>query len=113
MGNNNSRADLFSLLNPGDVALLQDPGYPSHAGGVYLAGGSIYRMPLLAKHDFLPVLEDIPAEVLAQSKMMVLSYPHNPTTAIAPLALASAKNLSTSTRSKVTAYLKVPQVKFK
>jgi aspartate/methionine/tyrosine aminotransferase len=76
----------LAILNPGEVALLQDPGYPSHAGGVYLAGGSIYTMPLLAKHDFLPVLENIPAKVLAKTKMMVLSYPHNPTTAIAPLA---------------------------
>ena len=75
----------LAILNPGDFALLQDPGYPSHAGGVHLASGQIYPMPLLAANHFLPVLEDIPAAVLAQSKMMVLSYPHNPTTAIAPL----------------------------
>lgn len=75
----------LAILNPGDIALLQDPGYPSHAGGVYLAGGQIYTMPLLAKNKFLPVLDDIPASILAQAKMMVLSYPHNPTAAIAPL----------------------------
>ncbi|MCC0177553.1 LL-diaminopimelate aminotransferase [Waterburya agarophytonicola K14] len=75
----------LAILNPGDIALLLDPGYPSHAGGVYLAGGEIYPMTLLAEHDFLPVLGDIPPAILAQSKMMVLSYPHNPTTAIAPL----------------------------
>ncbi|MEG3894986.1 MULTISPECIES: LL-diaminopimelate aminotransferase [unclassified Microcoleus] len=76
----------LAVLNPGDFALLLDPGYPSHAGGVYLAGGQIYPMPLLAENQFLPVFEDIPTPVLAQSKMMVLSYPHNPTTAIAPVA---------------------------
>ncbi|MEO1802878.1 MAG: LL-diaminopimelate aminotransferase [Cyanobacteria bacterium J06629_2] len=76
----------LAILNPGDIALLQDPGYPSHAGGVYLAGGEIYPMALKAENNFLPVLEDIPAEILAKSKMMVLSYPHNPTTAIAPLS---------------------------
>ncbi|WP_413200497.1 LL-diaminopimelate aminotransferase [Nostoc piscinale] len=76
----------LALLNPGDFALLLDPGYPSHAGGVYLASGQIYPMPLLAENGFLPVLADIPAAVVAQSKMMVLSYPHNPTAAIAPLA---------------------------
>jgi aspartate/methionine/tyrosine aminotransferase len=76
----------LAVLNPGDFALLQDPGYPSHTGGVYLANGQVYLMPLAAEHDFLPVLEDIPTPVLAQSRMMVLSYPHNPTTAIAPLA---------------------------
>ncbi|WP_341730656.1 LL-diaminopimelate aminotransferase [Microcoleus sp. EPA2] len=76
----------LAILNPGDFALLLDPGYPSHAGGVYLAGGQIYPMPLLAENQFLPVFDDIPKPVLAQSKMMVLSYPHNPTSAIAPLA---------------------------
>ncbi|WP_373540782.1 LL-diaminopimelate aminotransferase [Chamaesiphon sp.] len=76
----------LAILEPGDVALLTDPGYPSHAGGVYLAGGEIYPMPLLAENQFLPVLADIPAPTLAKARMMVLSYPHNPTTAIAPLA---------------------------
>lgn len=75
----------LAVLNPGDFALLQDPGYPSHAGGVYLAGGQVYPMPLMAEHNYLPIFADIPAPVLAQAKMMVLSYPHNPTTAIAPL----------------------------
>ncbi len=76
----------LAIMNPGDTALLLDPGYPSHAGGVYLAGGTIYPMPILAKNDFLPVLSDVPKSVLAKSRMMVLSYPHNPTTAIAPLS---------------------------
>ncbi|NEP09051.1 MAG: LL-diaminopimelate aminotransferase [Symploca sp. SIO2C1] len=76
----------LAVLNPGDFALLQDPGYPSHAGGVYLAGGQIYPMPLLAENHFLPVFEEIPPSVLEQARLMVLSYPHNPTSAIAPLA---------------------------
>jgi aspartate/methionine/tyrosine aminotransferase len=76
----------LAILEPGDVALLMDPGYPSHAGGVYLAGGEIYSMPLLAQNGFLPILADIPPATLAKARMMVLSYPHNPTTAIAPLA---------------------------
>jgi aspartate/methionine/tyrosine aminotransferase len=76
----------LAILEPGDIALLMDPGYPSHAGGVYLAGGEVYPMPLLEVNGFLPVLADIPPAVLAKSRMMVLSYPHNPTTAIAPLA---------------------------
>jgi len=76
----------LAILNPGDYALLQDPGYPSHAGGVYLASGQVYPMPLRAENDFLPRFADIPPLVLAQSRMMVLSYPHNPTTATAPLS---------------------------
>ncbi len=75
----------LAILNPGDFALLLDPGYPSHAGGVYLAGGQIYTMPLLAENKFLPVFTDVPETILAQTKMMVLSYPHNPTTATATL----------------------------
>ena len=76
----------LAVLNPGDFALLLDPGYPSHAGGVYLADGQIYPMALREENNFLPVFEEIPAPVLAQSRMMVLSYPHNPTSAIAPLS---------------------------
>lgn len=75
----------LAILNPGDFALLLDPGYPSHAGGVYLAGGQIYTMPLLAENKFLPIFTDVPETILAQTKMMVLSYPHNPTTATATL----------------------------
>ena len=75
----------LAVLNPGDVALLQDPGYPSHAGGVYLASGAIYPMPLLAEHHFLPQFDTIPATILAKARLMVLSYPHNPTTATASL----------------------------
>ncbi|MFK8185526.1 MAG: LL-diaminopimelate aminotransferase, partial [Phormidesmis sp.] len=80
----------LAVMNPGDVALLQDPGYPSHVGGVYLAGGEIYPMPMLAANDFLPVLSDIPAAVAQKATMMVLSYPHNPTTASAPLSFFQA-----------------------
>ena len=80
----------LAILNPGDIALLLDPGYPSHGGGVYLAGGEIYPMPLLPENHFLPVFADIPRQVLNRAKLMVLSYPHNPTTAIAPLSFFQA-----------------------
>ena len=76
----------LAVMNPGDIALLTDPSYPSHAGGIYLAGGQVYPMPLRAEQGFLPVFEDVPPAVLAQARLMVLSYPHNPTTAIAPLS---------------------------
>ncbi|GBF82365.1 LL-diaminopimelate aminotransferase [Aphanothece sacrum] len=76
----------LAFLNPGDYALLLDPGYPSHAGGVYLAGGQIYPMPLRSENQFLPIFPDIPSSVLAKARLMLLSYPHNPTTAIAPLS---------------------------
>ena len=75
----------LAVLNSGDYALLMDPGYPSHAGGVYLASGQIYPMPLREENQFLPRFEDIPPDILAQSRLMVLSYPHNPTAATASL----------------------------
>lgn len=75
----------LAILNPGDFALLTDPGYPSHAGGVHLASGQFYTMPLLAENGFLPKFEEIPPAVLTQARMMVLSYPHNPTTGYASL----------------------------
>lgn len=75
----------LAILNPGDYALLLDPGYPSHAGGVYLAGGQIYPMTLREETRFLPQFEAIPAAVLQRSRLMVLSYPHNPTAGVATL----------------------------
>lgn len=75
----------LAVLNPGDFALLSDPGYPSHYGGVHLAGGQIYPLPLLAENQFLPDFQTVPPAILAQARMLVLSYPHNPTTATASL----------------------------
>ncbi len=76
----------LAIMNPGDYALLLDPGYPSHAGGVHLAGGQIYPLALRAENNFLPNLTQIPPDILAQAKLLVLSYPHNPTTAVASLS---------------------------
>lgn len=75
----------LAVMNPQEYALVLDPGYPSHVGGVYLAGGQVYRLPLHADNQFLPDLEAVPATVREQAKLLVLSYPHNPTTAVAPL----------------------------
>lgn len=75
----------LAIMNPGDYALLLDPGYPSHTGGVHLAGGQIHTLPLLAENHFLPDLSSIPEAILNQARLLVLSYPHNPTTAVAPL----------------------------
>ncbi|MFP4219229.1 MAG: LL-diaminopimelate aminotransferase [Phormidium sp.] len=76
----------LALLNPGDYALLLDPGYPSHYGGVALAGGQIHRLPLRAEREFLPDFSEIPPQVCDRTRMMVLNYPHNPTTATASIS---------------------------
>ncbi|WP_409271313.1 LL-diaminopimelate aminotransferase [Neobacillus sp. SCS-31] len=73
----------LALVNPGDYVLVPDPGYPIYEASVAIAGAEAYPMPLHEENDFLPVLEDIPAEVLAKAKLMILSYPGNPIPALA------------------------------
>ncbi|MGY2976563.1 LL-diaminopimelate aminotransferase [Thermostichus sp. MS-CIW-37] len=71
----------LALLNPGDVALVADPAYPSHVGGIHLAGGIPYYLPLRAENRFLPQWDRIPEAICRQARLLVLNYPHNPTTA--------------------------------
>ncbi len=73
----------FCYLNPGDVVLVPDPGYPVYAGGAILAGAEPYYMPLTAEKGFLPDLSAIPAAVARRAKMMFINYPNNPTGAVA------------------------------
>jgi LL-diaminopimelate aminotransferase len=74
-----------SLLNPGDYSLVPDPGYPVYTAGTQIAGGVVYRMPLLRENNFLPDLSAIPEEVAHKAKILWLNYPNNPTGAIAPM----------------------------
>ncbi|HUC90695.1 MAG TPA: pyridoxal phosphate-dependent aminotransferase [Paenibacillus sp.] len=71
------------LLNPGDVCLVPDPGYPDYWSGVSLAGASMSFMPLTAANGFLPDYARIPAETADKAKLMFLNYPNNPTGAVA------------------------------
>ncbi len=73
----------FCYLNPGDVNLVPDPGYPVYGIGTLLAGGESYLMPLLEENDFIPDLDSIPQEIAEKSKLMFLNYPNNPTGALA------------------------------
>jgi LL-diaminopimelate aminotransferase len=76
----------LAWLDPGDVALVPDPGYPAYRGGTIMAGAQPYLMPLMPANAFLPDLAAIPAEVAARARLMWLNYPNNPTGAIAPTA---------------------------
>ncbi|HEY7152135.1 MAG TPA: LL-diaminopimelate aminotransferase [Solirubrobacterales bacterium] len=74
----------FAFLDPGDVALAADPGYPVYTGGPALAGGEAVLMPLRAERGFLPDLEAIPADALSRARLLFVNYPNNPTGAVAP-----------------------------
>lgn len=74
----------LAFLDPGDVALASDPGYPVYTGGPILVGAEPVLMPLLPERDFAPDLAAIPAEKLAKAKLMFINYPNNPTGATVP-----------------------------
>jgi len=84
-----SKEGIFNLawtyVDPGDVVLVPDPGYPTYTGGTLLAGGEVCRVPLDEKHGWLPDLHAIPQASLKRAKLLWLNYPNNPTTATASL----------------------------
>ena len=70
------------FINPGDIALVPDPGYPVYSVGTWFAGGECHWMNLKESEDWLPNLSDIPSNVAKKAKVMWLNYPNNPTGAI-------------------------------
>ncbi|MGZ4344598.1 MAG: LL-diaminopimelate aminotransferase [Solirubrobacteraceae bacterium] len=74
----------LAFLDPGDVALASDPGYPVYTGGPLLVGGEPVLMPLVPDKAFAPDLDAIPPAALSRARLMFLNYPNNPTGAIVP-----------------------------
>ena len=74
----------LALVNPGDTVLMTDPGYPVYAIGAMLAGGVSHSLPLTAERGWIPDLTDVPADALANARLLWLCYPGNPTAAVAP-----------------------------
>ena len=70
--------------NDDDIFMVPNPCYPVFADGPLIAGSNVYYMPLLEENDYIIQLQDIPEEVAKKAKMMIVSYPNNPTTAMAP-----------------------------
>ncbi|WJH34972.1 aminotransferase class I/II-fold pyridoxal phosphate-dependent enzyme [Paenibacillus sp. CC-CFT747] len=84
MGSQDGLAHLaLALTDPGDLALVPDPGYPIYAAGLVLAGVEAYPMPLTAANGFLPELKAIPADIAKRAKFMLLNFPSNPLAATA------------------------------
>jgi LL-diaminopimelate aminotransferase len=75
----------FAFLNPGDVAIVPEPGYQAYLGGTVLAGAEPLIAPLRAEQGFLVDLDGIPDATLRRTKLLFLNYPNNPTAAVASL----------------------------
>ncbi len=73
------------FIDPGDIALVPDPGYPVYSVGTMFAGGESYFLPLKEENDFLPDLDAVPSDVAQRAKVLWLNYPNNPTAAVAGL----------------------------
>lgn len=74
------------LLNPGDRALVPDPGYPDYMSGIALANAEVSMMQLLQENNFLPDYSKLDKSTLDEAKLMFLNYPNNPTSATATKA---------------------------
>jgi LL-diaminopimelate aminotransferase len=74
----------FAFLDPGDVALAADPGYPVYTGGPILAGAEPVVLPLVPELGFVPDLDAIDPMALSKARLLFLNYPNNPTGAIVP-----------------------------
>lgn len=75
----------FCYIDSGDIALVPDPSYPVYAIGTQLAGGRPYYLPLTAENNFLPDLKSVKAFILKNTRLLWISYPNNPTGAVAGL----------------------------
>jgi LL-diaminopimelate aminotransferase len=77
----------FAFLDPGDVALAADPGYPVYTGGPLLAGAEAALMPLEPALGFVPDLDRLESEAgetLDRARLLFINYPNNPTGAVVP-----------------------------
>ena len=74
----------FAFLDPEDVALAADPGYPVYTGGPLLAGAETVLMPLVPELGFVPDIDAIDEFALGNARLLFLNYPNNPTGAVVP-----------------------------
>jgi LL-diaminopimelate aminotransferase len=72
----------LALLDPGDLALVPDPGYPVYAGGSIIVGAEVRYLKLAPERGFLPDLDEVSEEDAQRAKVLFLGYPNNPTAAV-------------------------------
>jgi LL-diaminopimelate aminotransferase len=73
----------LAVIDPGDVVLVPDPGYPVYTSGAVFAGGEAFYLRLEEGRGFLPDLGAVPTEVARRARLLWLNYPNNPTGATA------------------------------
>jgi len=110
----------LALLDPGDAALIPEPGYPPYLSGTIFAGGKPFLVPLKKENYFLPDLEELEKNLPPRAKLLFLNYPNNPTAAVAGLdfyervvAFARRNNIIVASDAAYTEiYYEEPPVSF-
>ena len=75
----------LALIDNGDLAMVPNPTFPIHMYSIVLAGGSVVSIPLTEENDFIPSLTEITRDIWPRPKVLILSFPHNPTGAVVDL----------------------------
>ncbi len=76
---------VLARVNPRDIVLMTDPGYPAYRSSILMGEGIPHNIPILPENDYLPVLEDIPTDIAKKASAIFLNYPNNPTGACATM----------------------------
>ena len=74
----------MACLDPGDVCLSPEPGYPPYTSGPLFSGAEVHYLPLTEENAFFPALDEIPEDVAGRANLLYLNYPNNPTGATVP-----------------------------
>ena len=74
---------VLACVNPGDIVLMTDPGYPAYRASILMGGGEPYSVPIRRENGFLPDFREIPPDIVQRARAIFLNYPNNPTGACA------------------------------
>jgi len=77
---------MLSILSPGDVVVVPSPTYPIHSYSVIIARGDVKSVPLTKEVNFIEAMEKAVKEIWPKPKVLMISFPHNPTTSVVDLS---------------------------